>query len=564
MHRTLTAKSSFESLRKEAKRWLQAIRTGDAEALERLKRSYPGVSNPPVLRDVQHALAREHGVPDWIALKALLADNAIAHRSRQQHIAEFLEHCCLNYGVRPGTNTWDRHYSDDPSRWRYAARILERHPDIVRDNIHIATASGDVAEVERILASRVAAATEKGGPQHWEPLLYVCYGRLPIAAAAENAVAIARALLDAGADPVGHMGDQDALFHCITGTIGHGEFAQPPHPRAAELATLLIERGADPHDPQTLYNTSLHEDDTFWLDFLYDASARRHETSKWSARSTKWPKTGILTYLLGNDVSRNRLQRALWLLNRGADASSIHHYAKRPLHTEALLNGFFDMTELLAKFGAKPQVLTDHEQFQVACMKLDRGTAAGLAQQHPEFLLHSAALQNAAERDLLEVARFLLDLGVSPNVANAENFHPLHAAAAHDSLGVGKLLVERGAAIDPRENRFKGVPLGWALHGRNPRMQDFLGTLSRDATALTYGGYIERLRELTAADPSFLKLSTGTLLFCLPPGDERALRVAEFLLEHGVDPLVKNEAGLTAAENADRAGLDAVADLLSS
>ena len=43
------------------------------------------------------------------------------------------------------------------------------------------------------------AATAKGGPLDWEPLLYLTYGRLP--ETSESAIAIARLLLAHGADP---------------------------------------------------------------------------------------------------------------------------------------------------------------------------------------------------------------------------------------------------------------------------------------------------------------------------------------------------------------------------
>jgi hypothetical protein len=114
------------------------------------------------------------------------------------------------------------------------------------------------------------------------------------------------------------------IFRPLVGTIGGGEFAQPPHPLAASLAALLIERGADPYQPQALYNTSLDNDDVFWLDFLYSESERRHETHKWREAAVQWPQAGMLDYLLGNAVSGNRLKRALWLLEHGAHASSIN------------------------------------------------------------------------------------------------------------------------------------------------------------------------------------------------------------------------------------------------
>jgi hypothetical protein len=46
-------------LRKRAKRELKALRAGDPSALERLERTLPEHSSPPVLREVQHALNNE-------------------------------------------------------------------------------------------------------------------------------------------------------------------------------------------------------------------------------------------------------------------------------------------------------------------------------------------------------------------------------------------------------------------------------------------------------------------------------------------------------------------------
>ena len=564
MYRTLTSKSSLETLRKEAKRWLHALRAADTQAADRLRQSHPKASVPPTLRDVQHALAREHGVADWMALKEMLTDNAMALRSHQQRLAEFLVESCLHYGVRPDTGKWDHMYEDGASRWRYAARLLGRHPEVVRDSIHAAAVCGDRAEVDRILSVRPRAATEKGGPQGWEPLVYICYGRLPLPAAGENAIAVARALLDAGASIDGNFGDTEHAFRCLTGVIGHGEFAQPPHPQAEALAAFLIERGADPYEPQSLYNTSLGTDDVFWLDFLYERSVLRQEQYKWSAPATHWPQGGAaLNYLLTNAVSNNHLRRARWVLDRGANANGRHDYSKRSLHTEAQLRGFGEMTDLLVRFGAVPESLDDRNAFQAASMRLDLDMAKALATKHPEFLLDATPLLQAAEHDQLEVAALLLDLGTSPDVAGKNNHRPLHAAASRDSVRVGQLLIDRGAAIDPKETRHNGIPLGWAFVGRRQRMMAVLGKLSRDAAALTWSGNIDRLRELFAADPQTTQLPEGTLLFHLPDDEERALEVAEFLLSLGVDPHVRDSEGFTAAQRAEKRGLDAVADLLT-
>jgi hypothetical protein len=76
MLRTIASATSVENLRKEAKRWLGALRAHDAEARARLERAWPGAPASPVLRDVQHALALEHGCTSWIALARAAAPHA--------------------------------------------------------------------------------------------------------------------------------------------------------------------------------------------------------------------------------------------------------------------------------------------------------------------------------------------------------------------------------------------------------------------------------------------------------------------------------------------------------
>ncbi len=73
MPRQITPSTSLTTIRKEAKRWLTELRANDPDARARLDRVYPAAAPHPVLRDVQHALAREYGQDSWIALKQTLA-----------------------------------------------------------------------------------------------------------------------------------------------------------------------------------------------------------------------------------------------------------------------------------------------------------------------------------------------------------------------------------------------------------------------------------------------------------------------------------------------------------
>ena len=72
MPRKITPATSLENLKKEAKRWLKELRANDRDARVRFEHAYPAAPPKPVLRDVQHALARELGHESWIMLKLAL------------------------------------------------------------------------------------------------------------------------------------------------------------------------------------------------------------------------------------------------------------------------------------------------------------------------------------------------------------------------------------------------------------------------------------------------------------------------------------------------------------
>ena len=80
MPRQITPRTTLENLKREAKRWLKAIRGNVEAARARLHHAIQRTPDLPTLRDVQHALAREHGLPSWSALKQRLADDAPLRR----------------------------------------------------------------------------------------------------------------------------------------------------------------------------------------------------------------------------------------------------------------------------------------------------------------------------------------------------------------------------------------------------------------------------------------------------------------------------------------------------
>ena len=74
------------------------------------------------------------------------------------------------------------------------------------------------------------------------------------------------------------------------------------------------------------------------------------------------------------------------------------------------------------------------------------------------------------------------------------------------------------------------------------------------------------MRKLFAENPELAKTTDkhASPLFALPENEDHAFEVAELLLANGVDPPVVSEDGTTAAEHAQKQGLDAVAGLLTT
>ena len=587
MTRQLTPKSTLENLKREAKRWLKALRANIGEARARLERVFPDAPAQPTLRDVQHALALEHGAAGWTTLKNQLAGDARADTSQAAVVARFLECACPDHHVRAGpAHVMARHA---------AMRLLKSHPEIARDSLYTAVVCGDLEFVERVLADRPQAASTKSsettsdragpggsgdlfrdiGPKGWEPLLYLCFTRLPLPAANDNAIAIARALLDRGADPNAYFMAGDSRYTPLVGVIGEGEEDRPPHPQRDALARLLLERGAEPYDIQVVYNIHFHGNVLWFLKLIYEQSVKLGRQADWDDPS--WSMLDMGGYgngarwHLGIAVQNNDLELAEWILAHGASPNASTprdpRMSKRSLHEEALRMGFSEMAELLLRYGATPSAFVPEEKdvFAAACFRLDREAARAILQTHPEYLRSTEVMFSAAKRDRADVVALLLELGMSPDVEDRQKQRALHIAAYNDSLRVATLLIDRGAEIDPVESNWNNTPLDAAVYSQHPRLIELVSRYSRDIWNLTFIGNVERLHDVLAAEPRLAKIVSGnygTPLLWLPDDEARALEIVELFLANGADPSVTNKEGQTAADRAEKRGMYDIADLL--
>jgi ankyrin repeat protein len=501
-------------------------------------------------------------------------------------VAEFLRRACLDWrvgGAQRGRSTQD------------AGRLLDRHPELARANIHTAVVCGEIEEVRRILDERPDAVNEIGGPRLWPPLLYLCSARLPQSASSENAVAVARLLLDRGADPNAFYlgGNADIHYTAFTCVMGRGEELAAVHPRAEELVALLLERGADPYDNQVLYNvfadnTSRHllDDDMVWLlELMYEHSVRRGHRADWA--DPVWPMFDMrgapslgdddrvhhgARFMLDAAVDRNLLGMGEWMLRHGAGPNALPGRlwkgSTRTLYQEAVARGHDDMATLLARYGATTLLskVEGYEEFHDACGRGEREKIVSIVARHLEYLTDPRAMHAALKRDRVEVVQLLLDLGASPGMTDpTSGASALHAAASANALRSAALLLERGADVDARDRLYDSPPLGWAAYFQHGRMVELLGASSRDVWYLTYTGRVGRLREVLAEHPELARVvgrEGDTPLMWLPGDPASALDIATLLLEHGADAALSNSKGESASAIAERRGLAEVAALL--
>ncbi len=553
MNRRLTPQTTLDHLKKEVKRWKKALDSGDPDARARLDRSYPQAPAEPTLRHVQHALACEYGFTAWIELRNAVAPGAVSDEVVQQ----FLESACPDHRVRGRP----AHVIARGT----AMRLLQRLPAIAQANFFTAVVCGDIDRVKEMLDDAPELANAKSR-QNREPLLYLCFTRLPLAVANDNAVAIAKLLLDHGADPNVFFMAGDSPYTPLVGAIGEGEEDRPAHPHRDELARLLLEHGANFYDLQVIYNIHFHGKILWFLKLMYEFALKAGRENDW--KDPEWHFSDMGGYGTGARwhlcvaIEHNDLELAEWCLTHGASPNAEPPRAKTlpqvSLYEFALRRGSIAMAELLARYGAERVELSpdDEDSLVAAALRMDRKLAEAIVARHPKFLQSPKALFAAARADRADAVAMLLDLGVPIEVEDQSKQRALHVAAWADAPDVARLLIERGAEIDPVESNWSNTPLYNALWGEVTRMIELLSPLSRDIWALTFLGHIDRLRKVFAEEPERAKTTGDWMpLFRLPDDERKAAEIVDLYVSLGADVTFKRGDGLTAAEIARRRGL---------
>ena len=225
----------LDQLRRQAKELRDAARGGEPTAVERIARHARSIEVPgdvSLAVAAQLVIARELGFASWPRLKAIVESRA----GLSDRAASFLAASVDGYTGR-------------------ARRLLEADPTLGHFDIRTAAVVGDPAWVTRLLEGDLAAATAMDRERGWPPLLYVCYShwhRIEPARIRELAT-VARRLLDAGASPDTNNGSRP--HHGYRSALHGSVTVNNP-----ELTRLLLQRGADPNDGESLYHAADHRD----------------------------------------------------------------------------------------------------------------------------------------------------------------------------------------------------------------------------------------------------------------------------------------------------------------
>jgi ankyrin repeat protein len=448
------------------------VRAGDEGAAEVVREFHPrlhrAAAGSPELAAFSHAdallvVARRFAFASWPTLQAHL--ELVAPLARSPHDVgpsdsaadEFLRLACLTYG------------DDEPARWAEAERMLAANPELATASLATMAAVGAVDAARELLACDPGGVAVLQGPYRWPPLLYLTYSRVASPAALQTA----ELLLDCGADPnAGYLWEGLCPpFTALTGAFGSGEGTNPAHPDGLRIARLLLARGADANDGQTIYNMGGFAGDD-WLELLLEFGLGRGDGGPWRRRlgerqdSPRQMLEDALMAAAGNGLQR----RVRLLLDHGADPDGMgsRHpiYEGRSPIEEAALGGDLQIVAILQRAGAR-RALDEVQAFLAAATAGDRETVEAMRAGDPTVVERAIArepgqLIRAASRDCLEGVRLLIELGFDVNAR--ERIGALHEAAMRGNLAIIELLLDHGADPNLRDTGYDATPAGWAEH----------------------------------------------------------------------------------------------------
>jgi ankyrin repeat protein len=466
--------------------------------------------------------------------------------------------------------------------------MIESQPHSSREktirSLQDAAGRGDLARLDSLLAADPGLINETAGPGVRTALHHAVFGK------SETGV---RFLLEHGADP---------NIRC------EGDNAYPLHFAAEKqifpIIRLLIEHGADPIGEGDYHELGVIGWATAWeyvnpsneiVDYLLvhgarhnifsavaigDVEAIRQIVSQSPADlERRMDMVNRRRRALHLAVIKKQPQALLTLLDLGANLESRDEAGLTALDQAALI-GESKLAQILLDRGAKVRL--------PAAVCLGRTPDINnLLQRNPDILKPGGRWGNlilrAAERAPGTVIETLIQAGASvqvrddpkTSVDSTSGYTPLHAAAFNGNLSAASVLLQHGANVRAREEKYHGTPAGWANYAGHADIRDLILRGPTDIMEAVEHGLTQRIQTILEEDPEALHrpFSEYPLYPLYAEGWHTPLAFAviqnkpemvRFLLSQGADANLRSPEDKTLHQLAIENGHDAIAELLKA
>lgn len=381
------------------------------------------------------------------------------------------------------------------------------HPSLM----HLAARNNDVKTIQLLLAN--GSDVNKQLQEIDGPVDYDVYNSTPLMwAAAHGHTKAMRILIDAGADinfKAGFFGGNPLL---IAARYGH-----------ADAIKMILESGAEVDAASGWHQTALQEaasnSHVSTLKALINAGADVNlsksgsETAIFDAARTGTPETIRILLEAGSEIN----------------ITAVNGWPGSPLSVAAR-SGRVDNMKVLLEAGADINLgspldsALDGGHSEAAMLLLDHGATVGSTK--------GMQLWSAAEKNLTDVARILLERGADPNIEHpvAKGWSPLRRAILRSNLELARMLVEAGA--DPHVVTDEGETILFWIEWEEAldELIEFVLSLGIDVNHKAHAG-------------------NTAIIHAVYWEHENAVKR---LLQAGADPLLKNDAGNNALDYAQK------------